>query len=87
MRQPIVKYVGGKPDYSVPVITTYISKKNLTLKNKAGKCWLDYAANGVIDHKHSTFAAEYVQYGTYLPDPSARPLIVTEKPGMMLLVR
>lgn len=84
MKNP-TKKVNNQTVY--PTITTYISKKNLTLKNKAGKCWLDYAADGTIGLKRSTFAAEYVQYGTYQPDPSARPLLIWEQPGLKLIIR
>ena len=64
-------------------ITTIVTKAALDLENSAGMSWRDYAANGIIRHKHSTFASEYINV-----DGSKRLLICPEiSVGLVMIVR
>ena len=60
-------------------VTTVISLANMKTPNTSGKCWTDYAQGGAINHRSSTFAADYVTPDINL---SLRPLI-TEESGEM----
>ena len=52
------------------VITTTVPKEWLSVTNANGKCWYDYAANGEIWHKNTTWAEEFIQtdYGMTVND-------------------
>ena len=72
-------------------ITTYVHRKLCRVKNEAGKCWNDYAANGQIGAakknpaRNTTWAAEYVYEGV---DLANRPLLTIEPgTGLLLLVK
>lgn len=60
-------------------VTTVISLANMKTPNTSDKCWTDYAQGGAINHRSSTFAADYVTPDINL---SLRPLI-TEESGEM----
>lgn len=66
-------------------VTTYVYRKKIKTPNTTtGKCWLDYAADGIINHRTSTWD----QDGTIITvDPSLRPLLTVEPNGMKLIIR
>ena len=68
-------------------VTTYIYKAYAdTKQDGAEKAWRDYAADGVLDGKRSTWDAEYL--ASDVTDLSKRRLVMIDyKPGMVLLVR
>ena len=77
--------------YDNQKVTTYVHRKLCGVKNEAGKCWNDYAANGQIGAakknpaKNTTWAAKYVYEGV---DLAKRPLLTIEPgTGLTLLVR
>lgn len=69
---------------STKTIKTFVRKKLVATPNSAGACWNDYAADGTIDFKHSTWHADYLVSGV---DASKRPLLTLEKPGLIFIVR
>ena len=73
------------------LVATYVHKSYLSVKNAAGKCWLDYSADGKVNGKKptssqaTTFAAQYLVEGV---DPAMRPLVTLEPDmGMIIFVR
>lgn len=77
--------------YDNQKVTTYVHRKLCGVKNEAGKCWNDYAANGQIGAakknpaRNTTWAAEFVVEGV---DLANRPLLTLEPDsGLILLVK
>ena len=73
------------------LIVTRVHKKCISAANAAGKCWLDYSANGQVNGKKptssqaTTFAAQYLASGV---DPAMRPLVTLEPDmGLSIFVR
>lgn len=73
------------------LVATYVHKAYLSVTNAAGKCWLDYSADGKVNGKKptssqaTTFAAQYLVEGV---DPAMRPLITLEPDmGLSIFVR
>lgn len=65
------------------MITTYVPYKLLAVSNSADKCWLDYAANGTIGKRNTTWASDY----TGSAEVSKRPLLTIPPPSFMILIR
>lgn len=65
-------------------IATYVPRKSIAVKNDSGKCWLDYAADGAIHHKGTTWAQTHLVTGV---DPANRPLLTIEPDGLMMIIR
>ena len=66
------------------VIATHVPRKSIAVKNDSGKCWLDYSADGAIQHKGTTWAQTHLVSGV---DPTFRPLLTVEPDGLMLIVK
>ena len=78
--EPVFSGVGANQK-----VTTQILWENRDVTNSSGKCWLDYAAGGFIDRKHSTWAAARLVDGV---PPKNRPLIAPDaKLGLMMIVK
>ncbi len=63
-------------------ITTSVPRKWLNVENANGKTWRDYAANGEIKRRGSTWAAEYIREGV---DVSNRPLVSPDAASGLLI--
>ena len=63
-------------------ITTSVPRKWLNVENANGKTWRDYAANGEIKRRGSTWSAEYIREGV---DVSNRPLISPDATSGLLI--
>ena len=77
--------------YDTKSITTYVHRKLCGVKNEAGKCWNDYAKDGIISSakknsaKNTTWAADYVVEGV---DLANRQLLLLEPAtGFRVFVR
>lgn len=77
--------------YDNQKVTTYVHRKLCGVKNEAGKCWNDYAANGQIraakknPANNTTWAVDYVYESV---DLANRPLLTLEPDsGLILLVK
>ena len=74
--------------YDNQKITTYVHRKLCGVKNEAGKCWNDYAKDGIIGASkknpanNSTWAAEFVVEGVDL----ANRQLLTLQPNLGLLI-
>lgn len=82
-------YLAGVSD--TQFVVTYVHKACLSVTNAAGKCWLDYSADGAVNGKKptssqaTTFAAQYLASGV---DPAMRPLVTLEPDmGLTIFVR
>ena len=63
-------------------ITTSVPRKWLNVENANGKTWRDYAANGEIKRRGSTWAAEYIRDGV---DVSNRPFVSPDTTSGLLI--
>ena len=67
------------------LITTTVPKVWRKVENANGTTWLNYAANGYLGHRKSTWAADYVREGVKLTN---RPLVSPDyTDGLMMIVK